>query len=213
MSSNTGKTTQNNLLIGLTGGIGSGKSTVASLFEQLGVRIIDTDAISRGLSQANGEAVPAIRDTFGAAFIDETHALDRGKMRKLVFTNPTAKKQLEDILHPLILKQARQLAATVTSAPYTLVVIPLLFEVQDYRGWLQRTLLVDCPEEIQVSRTMQRSGLDKPLAQSIIAQQIARSQRVALADDIIRNDSDLPSLSAQIGLLHSRFLSITTGSD
>lgn len=206
-------TAHRHLLIGLTGGIGSGKSTVAALFEKLGARVIDTDQISRELTRAGGEAIAAIRDTFGADYIDASGALDRGKMRERVFANPTARKQLEDILHPLIRQRAKQLAGAPTAAAYTLVVIPLLFETQGYQGWLQRTLAVDCPEEVQLARTMQRSGLDKTLVQTIMSQQIARSQRVALSDDIIRNDGDLSTLSAQVELLHSRFLKIAAGSD
>ncbi len=213
MSNDAGKNTPRHLLVGLTGGIGSGKSTVAALFEKLGARIIDTDEISRGLSQADGAAIPALRDAFGSCFIDENNALDRNKMRDLVFSNPAAKKQLEAILHPLILKRTRQLAEAATPARYTLAVIPLLFETTAYQGWLHRTLVVDCPEETQIARTLQRNGLDRALVQSIIAQQISRNQRLALADDIIRNDSDLPALSAQVKQLHSRFLTLTSGSD
>ena len=213
MSGDANKNIPGHLLVGLTGGIGSGKSTVAFLFEKLGARIIDTDEISRGLTRSGGEAIPAIRDAFGDDFINASGALDRGKMRALVFTNPTAKKQLEAILHSLILKRVRQLADATTPAPYTLIVIPLLFEAQNYQGWLHRTIVVDCPEETQIARTMHRSGLDKSLVQSIMSQQMSRSQRIALADDIILNDSDLPALSAQIGLIHSQLLAIATGSD
>ena len=201
------------LLIGLTGGIGSGKSTVATLCENLGARIIDTDQLSRDLTRSGGAAIPAIRAAFGADFIDATGALDRNRMRERVFSNPIAKQQLEALLHPLILKQARQLAEMKTLAPYTLVVVPLLFEAHGYQGWLKRVLVVDCPEEIQIARTQQRSGLDKALVQTIMSQQIARNQRIALADDIIRNDSDLASLAARVGLLHRHFLTIAQGSD
>jgi dephospho-CoA kinase len=201
------------LLIGLTGGIGSGKSTVATLFEKLGARIIDTDLISRELTQAGGAAIPAIQDTFGASFIDQTGALDRNQMRTLVFANPAAKQQLETILHPLILKRAHQLAGLATLAPYTLVVIPLLFEAQGYQNWLRRTLVVDCPEEMQIARTVQRSGLDQAMVQTIISQQITRNRRIALSDDIICNDQDLPALSARVALLHQLFLQIASGSD
>jgi dephospho-CoA kinase len=201
------------LLIGLTGGIGSGKSTVATLFEQRGARIIDTDEISRGLASTGGKAIPQILDVFGSGYIDSGGALNRGKMRELVFTNITAKIELEAILHPLILEQTKQFAAAPSKSPYSVVVIPLLFESQSYQGWLHRTLAVDCPEEIQLSRTMQRSELDKTLVQSIMAQQISRSRRLALADDIIRNDRDLPSLAAQVDSLHEQYLNILIGSN
>jgi len=201
------------LLIGLTGGIGSGKSTVANLFAQLGARIIDTDEISRGLTNAGGKAIPQILAVYGADYIDSEGALNRNKMREYVFANKAAKANLETILHPLILEQAKQLAQAPSCAPYTFLVIPLLFESQSYRSWLHRTLVVDCPEEVQISRTMQRNGLDRALVESIMAQQISRSQRLSLADDIIRNDSDLPSLFAQVDLLHERYLNKASGSD
>lgn len=201
------------LLIGLTGGIGSGKSTVAALFEKLGARIIDTDELSRSLTQSDGEAIAAIRNDFGADFIDATGALDRVKMRERVFSNPQEMNRLEAILHPSILSQTRQIYETATRAPYTLAVIPLLFEAQGYRDWLHRILVVDCSEETQVARTMQRSGLGKPEVLSIMSHQSPRSQRLELADDIIHNDSDLQSLSAQVTLLHNHYLALAAGSD
>jgi dephospho-CoA kinase len=204
---------QKHLLIGLTGGIGSGKSTAAALFVQHGARLIDTDEISHALTRPGGAAIPDIRSTFGVGFIDTQGALDREKMRELVFTKPDAKKQLESILHPLILQQVKQTSFSGTTAPYTLVAIPLLFESSRYHDWLHRIVVVDCPEEIQIERTMQRSGLDKILIQAIINQQISRNQRLALADDIILNNSDLASLSAQVDALHARFLTIAKGTD
>jgi dephospho-CoA kinase len=201
------------LLIGLTGGIGSGKSTVATLFEQLGARIIDTDELSRTLTRSGGAAIAAIRETFGTEYIDGSGALDRNKMRALIFTQPAAKQKLEAILHPLIRLASRQLAEAPTRAPYTLVVVPLLFETQGYQGWLHRTLAVDCPEETQLARTMQRSGLARADVQAIIAQQISRAERLALADDIIRNETDLPALSAQVAQLNKKYLTIAAVSD
>jgi dephospho-CoA kinase len=209
----SGNATKKHLLIGLTGGIGSGKSTVATLFEQLGARIIDTDELSRALTRSGGAAMAAIRDSFGADYIDASGALDRNKMRELIFTNPAEKNRLEAILHPLIRQQAKVLSAAATPAPYTLVVIPLLFESQGYQSWLHRTLAVDCPEETQLARTMQRSGLSQAGVQAIMSQQISRAERLALADDIIRNESDLASLSTQVAQLNKKYLTIAAGSD
>ncbi len=209
----TPDTAPKHLLIGLTGGIGSGKSTVAALFAQLGARIVDSDELSHKLTQSGGTAIAAIRDAFGPHFIDATGALDRAKMRELIFFHATEKKRLEAILHPLILAQTKQLAEASTSAPYTLVSVPLLFEAEGYRNWLGRTLIVDCPEEVQIERTMQRSGLDKSVVSAIISQQMARHERQKLADDLIHNESDLPALSKQVEVLHNRYLKLASPGD
>lgn len=201
------------LLIGLTGGIGSGKSTVSALFAEQGARIIDTDELSHSLTQTGGAAIAAIRAAFGDDYIDADGSMDRGKMRDLVFSHPREKARLEAILHPAILDLARQRAAASTSAPYTLLVIPLLFESQGYQDWLHRKLVVDCPEDAQVSRTMQRSKLDLAAVQTIMAQQMDRARRLALADDVIHNDSDLHTLKDQVTRLHRKYLTITAGSD
>jgi len=197
------------LLIGLTGGIGSGKSTVASLFEKLGARIIDTDEIARQITQPDGAAIPAIREAFGSAYIDSNGALNRQKMRELVFSDPAEITRLESILHPAIYKLSMQMAAAITPAAYTLLVVPLLFESPEYRDHLHRSLVVDCPEEMQISRTMQRSNLSQADAQSIMAQQLPRAQRTSFADDVIHNDTDIPNLTTQITQLHCKYLTIS----
>lgn len=206
-------TAQKHLLIGLTGGIGCGKSTVSALFKKFGVRIIDTDELSRELTQSGGAAIAQIRNAFGVDYIDTSGALDRARMRELIFSHPAEKQRLEAIIHPLILKQTQELAQAATSAPYTLLVIPLLFETQSYRNWLSRILVVDCPEDLQIERTMQRSGLDRRAVESIMAQQIARSERLALTDDVICNDGDLSALSNRVTRLHQQYLTLTSGSD
>ena len=202
-----------NYLVGLTGGIGSGKSTVADMFAALGARIIDTDLISHQLTQLEGAAIPAIREAFGANVINAQGALDRGKMRKMVFANPTEKRRLESILHPLIFSLTKQQAATRTNAPYTLIVIPLLFESERYSDWLQRVIAVDCPEEAQIARTMQRSNLDEPAVRAIMAQQLGRQERLALADEVILNNGSLDDLKRQVVEMHSRLSGLATESD
>lgn len=199
-------------LVGLTGGIGSGKSTVADMFAAQGVRVIDTDLISHQLTQTNGEAISAIREAFGAHFIDAKGALDRNKMREFVFGNPAEKKRLESILHPLILARTKQQAALITDAPYTLVVVPLLFESGRYAGWLDYVVAVDCPEETQIARTIQRSKLDRAGVMAIMAQQLGRSERLQQAHEIIRNDGDLNDLRNQVARLHTRLCSMATES-
>ncbi|OHC82166.1 MAG: dephospho-CoA kinase [Sideroxydans sp. RIFOXYB12_FULL_59_6] len=189
---------------GLTGGIGSGKSTVAKLFEALGARIVDTDEISHSLTAVGGLALPAIQQTFGGTYIGEDGALDRAKMRELVFSDMAAKQKLQAILHPMILEQAKSAALSPTSATYTLVVVPLLFESGRYRDWLRGVIVVDCPEEQQIARTLHRSALDETTVRSIMAQQLDRAARLQLADEIILNDSSLAQLQSQVSVLHQR---------
>ncbi len=202
-----------NYLVGLTGGIGSGKSTVADMFAALGVRVIDTDVISRQLTQAGGAAVPAIREAFGPDFVDAHGAMDRHKMRELVFRSTFEKKRLEGILHPLIFEQTQREATSLTKAPYTLIVVPLLFESGRYAGWLHRIVLVDCPEDVQIARTMQRSGLDEAAVRAIMAHQLDRSERLRLANDVIRNEGSLGALQNQVEALHRRLCAMAAESD
>lgn len=187
---------------GLTGGIGSGKSTVAELFEALGARIVDTDEISHTLTAANGLAIPAIQHSFGDAYITDDGALDRAKMRALAFSDKDAKQRLQAILHPLILEQTKSDTRSSSEAPYTLVVVPLLFESGRYRDWLDSVIVVDCPEEQQIARTLQRSALDESTVRSIMSQQMDRSGRLQLADEIILNDSSLQRLQTRVAELH-----------
>lgn len=191
---------------GLTGGIGSGKSTVATLFSELGARIVDTDLIAHQLTQTGGTALPAIRREFGDGFMTQSGAMDRAKMRQLVFSDDSAKKRLEAILHPLIREQSQLLAESKSEAPYTLVVVPLLFESGRYRDWLHQVIVVDCTEQQQIARTMQRSMLTETEVRSIMAQQISRYERLRLADAVIQNDSQLNDLRPQVEELHSRLI-------
>lgn len=200
-------------LVGLTGGIGSGKSTVANLFAAQGVRIIDTDLISHRLTQAGGAAIPLIRKAFGDHHIDAQGALNRSCMRQLVFADPAAKLKLEAILHPLILAQTRQLAAEPSAAPYTLIVVPLLFESGRYAGWMDRTIAVDCTQEAQLARTMQRSQLSEAEVRAILAQQLGRTERLGRAEEVIHNDGTLEELKAQVIGMHRRLSALATESD
>ena len=202
-----------NYLVGLTGGIGSGKSTVADMFAALGVRIIDTDLISHQLTQAGGEAITTLRITFGAHIINAQGALDRSRMREIVFSNPDDKKRLEAILHPLIFAHTKQQAASPTDAPYTLIVVPLLFESGRYADWLQSVITVDCPEESQIARTTQRSKLDEPAVRAIMAQQLSREERLALSDEVILNNAGLDDLKKQVVGIHHRLSALAAESD
>jgi dephospho-CoA kinase len=203
-----------NLCVGLTGGIGSGKSTVASLFKECGVLVIDSDIISHQLTQPGGMAIAAIRTTFGEDYIDASGALNRALMRQRIFSDHVAKVKLEAILHPLI---RTQILAQINGAnadntcvsPYLLLVIPLLFETKNYQELVQRVLVVDCAETIQVARTMQRSGLDEKTVHTIMASQILRSERLRLADDVIQNEGDLDALRQRVNQLHQFYLTIS----
>lgn len=198
--------------VGLTGGIGSGKSTVALLFAELGVPVIDTDVLSHQLTRPGGAAIPAIRALFGDEYIDATGALDRAKMRQLVFSDDTARQRLEKILHPLILAQAKSLAEA-SPAPYVLLVIPLLFETPDYQNWLDRTVAVDCIEETQLARATRRDGLNEQTVRAIISKQLARSRRLELTDDVINNNGTLSELYPQISRLHQAWVKLAARSN
>ncbi len=197
--------------IGLTGGIGSGKSTVAALFKELGAAIVDCDAISHQLTQPDGAAIPAIRAAFGDSCINANGALDRGHMRQLAFADSGTKKRLEAILHPMIREHVIAQIEVSRPAPYVLLVVPLLFETQGYRDIIQRILVVDCSPETQVMRTVQRSGLSVDEVRAIMAQQINRAERLKRADDIISNDGDLAVVHQQVEALHQRYMVFSTG--
>jgi len=200
------------LRIGLTGGIGSGKSTASALFQEQGATVIDSDVISHQLTRAGGDAMTAIRAAFGEGCVTADGALDRARMRGLVFSAPDAKQRLEAILHPLIREQMLAQAQTA-SGPYSLLVIPLLFETGNYLPLLQRILVVDCEESTQIARAMQRSGLSEQEVRAIMARQVARAERVRRADDIIRNDTGLDALRQQIAQLHQQYIALSAGSD
>jgi dephospho-CoA kinase len=195
------------LIIGLTGGIGSGKSTVANLFAKQGAAIIDTDAIAHQLTQAGGEAMNLIHAAFGPNYITVAGALDRAKMRGRIFSDADAKQQLERILHPLILKHARaQLQQQLTAYPYFIMVVPLLPESPAFRQLTQRVLVVDCDENTQVARVVARSDMSEPDVRNIIAQQTPRAERLQLADDVLHNEAGLDNLTAQVKSLHAQYL-------
>ncbi len=196
-------------LIGLTGGIGSGKSTVAILFKECGVTVVDSDEISHQLTRAGGECIAAIRAEFGDEFIDGNGALDRSKMRHLAFSDARSRKRLEAILHPTIRQKMLEQVQVNSADPYLLLVIPLLLETDNYHDLVQRILVVDCEEETQLARTMRRSGMIKQEVHAIMAGQISREDRLKCADDIIRNDADVESLRLQVKQMHRKYLDIS----
>jgi dephospho-CoA kinase len=191
--------------VGLTGGIGSGKSAAAEIFKALGATVVDTDEISRALTAPRGAALRAIREQFGPEYIAADGSLDRERMRRLVFGNPAAKQQLEAILHPMIRAESRAGVAAAT-APYVILVVPLLLETGAYSDLVQRVLVVDCSEERQIERAARRSGVSADEVRAIMATQLPRAARLARADDTLDNDGGLASLRRQVELLHASYL-------
>lgn len=196
------------LVIGLTGGVGSGKSSAAKFFAALGAKVIDTDEIAHQLTQSQGVAMTAIRREFGENFITTDGSLDRGKMRSLVFSDSSSRQKLEAILHPLIRAEAARRAelTALTAASYVVMVVPLLLEVNSYREMVQRILVVDCAEQSQIERAMARSGLSRQEVEAIMCAQISREERLRQADDVIVNDSDIARLGQQVEALHRQYL-------
>ena len=191
--------------VGLTGGIGSGKSAAAHAFEELGASVIDTDAIAHALTAPGGAAIAPIRVAFGPEYIGPEGALDRARMRELVFADAAKKSELESILHPLIRRRSEELIRAASGA-YVILMVPLLVESRDYRMRYQRVLVVDCPEEMQIVRVMGRNGIGATQVRAIIASQAPRSARLAAADDVIDNSGELAHLRRQVELLHARYL-------
>ncbi|HEY5761661.1 MAG TPA: dephospho-CoA kinase [Rhodocyclaceae bacterium] len=191
-------------VIGLTGGIGSGKSTVADLFAARGAGVVDTDRIAHALTSSCGAAMPAIREAFGAALLADDGSLDRPAMRRLVYGEPAQRQRLEAILHPLIREQARAECA-VAAGDYILLVVPLLAETGALRPLMRRVLVVDCDPAVQRERVMRRSGLAAAEADAIIAAQASREARLALADDVIVNDRARSELVPQVDRLHALY--------
>jgi len=193
------------LVVGLTGGIGSGKSAAAEEFGRLGATVVDTDAIAHELTQSGGAAIGEIRRRFGSDYVEPTGAMDRAKMRALVFRDPAAKRKLEQLLHPMIRAESeRRIAAA--SGPYVIHVVPLLVESAEYRQRVARVLVVDCPEAVQVERVRQRSSLSEEEVRRIIGAQIKSEVRLAAADDVIDNAGTLDALHKQVRELHVRYL-------
>lgn len=198
-----------NLVVGLTGGIGSGKSAVAAEFARLGATVVDTDTIAHELTGPGGAAMPEVRRQFGSAFVDAAGAMDRERMRELVFSDPTQKQRLEALLHPMIRAESARRIASATG-PYVLHVVPLLIESPGYRERVGRVLVVDCPEELQVERVRQRSGLPEGEIRRIIASQIQREKRRAAADDVIDNSGPVSAMQQQVRKLHETYLKLAS---
>jgi dephospho-CoA kinase len=192
------------LVVGLTGGIGSGKSTVAERFQALGATVVDTDEISRALTGPGGAAMERVRAQFGGKYLAADGSLDRAAMRALAFEDANARARLEAILHPAI-RAAADEALARARGPYAIIVVPLLFETRGYAGRVGRVLVVDCPEPLQVERAAARSGLAPTEVRAIMAAQWPRWRRLQMADDVVWNGGAQEALAPQCEGLHRRY--------
>ena len=191
-------------VVGLTGGIGSGKSAVSDQFAALGATVVDTDVIARELTDKGGAAVAEVERIFGKDFIADG-AMDRKRMRERVFADPAAKRALEGLLHPMIRAESAR-RSVAAPGPYVIHVVPLLIESPDYRRRVDRVLVVDCPEETQVERVRARSGLSADEVRAIMRSQASRAERLAAADDVIDNSGSRDALRKQVAALHQKYL-------
>ncbi len=196
-------------VVGLTGGIGSGKSAATACFAAYGVDVVDADVIAHELTAAGGAAMPALLAAFGAEVAAADGALDRGRMRRLVFADKRARARLEAILHPLIRGLSGE-RCRLAGSPYVILAVPLLVESGGYRERCDRIVAVDCPESLQISRVMSRNGLSAAEVRAIMLTQASRGERLAVADDVIANDGDLAHLETQVDKLHQAYLRLSS---
>ncbi|MCS6765438.1 MAG: dephospho-CoA kinase [Candidatus Protistobacter heckmanni] len=196
--------------VGLTGGIGSGKSLAADLFAELGAAIVDSDLIAHAITAPGGAAMPAIVERFGPQALTPQGAMDRAAMRRLVFSDRAALADLEAITHPLIQQASMAQAAAhlEAGAPYLIFVVPLLVESGRWKKRVDRVLVVDCPTETQIERVMHRSGLTREETLAIMAKQASREERLAQADDVVDNSASPDALALQVKELHARYLDL-----
>lgn len=194
------------LRVGLTGGIGSGKSTIASLFVMRGVPVIDTDELARALTEPGQEAFDEIVHAFGDSILDEEHRIDRNRLREHVFDSNDERRRLESILHPRIRTIVLEKLAAI-EAPYAIVVVPLLIE-SGFSDLVDRILVADTMENIQILRTASRSGLSEPEIRKIMSAQATRAQRLQQANDVIENNGDRKQLEAEVERKHQWYLSL-----
>jgi dephospho-CoA kinase len=192
--------------IALTGGVASGKSTVARLFQALGARLIDTDQVSREVVAPGAPALAQLVGIFGPRILQDDGALDRARLRDIAFSDPAARAQLEAITHPAIRARVAQLSAQV-GGPYQIIAVPLLVETGTQRNY-DRVLLVDCSPELQLQRLMVRDGLNAEQARRILEAQASRAARLAAADDVLVNESEAAALAPQVQALHLRYLQL-----
>jgi len=194
------------LIIGLTGGVGSGKSTVAKMFQELGIDIIDADVIAREVTKPKSKNLIAIQNHFGKTILNSDDSLNRAALRDEIFNHPEKKEWLENLLHPVILNEAKKNILKVSSS-YCILVVPLLFEIPNL-NLIDRILVIDASEELQIERTMKRDGCSRDLVLKMIASQTPRQTRLKDANDIILNNDYFRQLQSQVLRLHEKLLKI-----
>lgn len=193
-------------VVGLTGGIGCGKSEAARIFARLGVPVVDVDLIARQLTQPGEETLSEIIEIFGQDYLLQDGNLNRSKLRDKVFTDIAARKDLEGIIHPVIHERALTELEANKDAPYQILAISLLFENQRYKDVVTRSLVMDCSEQLQVERTMKRSGLTEEIVRGIMAAQVSRAIRLKMADDVVVNEGSIEELAQKVEDMHKKYM-------
>jgi dephospho-CoA kinase len=196
------------LIIGMTGGIGSGKSEASKIFASLNIEVIDLDKISKEITEKNQEAIQEIKNLFGQSLFNKENELDRKKLRDMIFSDKNLKIKLENILHPKILVKVKKKLSVFSDEPYVVIDIPLLFETNQYVPLISRSLVIDCELSDQIERVSKRDGMEIAMVQSIISQQVDRNTRIQRGDDVILNDGSIESLEDSIKKLHEKYLNL-----
>ena len=197
------------MIIGLTGGIGSGKSAAGIEFEKLGITVIDADEIAQKASLKNSKAYKEIVEYFGSSILDDSQNIDRRKLRNIVFNDDEQKKKLEQILHPAI-REDISFAISNSKSPYTIIMVPLIYETNSKDNY-NRILVIDCDEDIQISRAVTRDGASEEDIKKIINSQATKQERLSIADDVISNNSSIEKLSDKVLHLHKNYLELING--
>jgi dephospho-CoA kinase len=195
-------------IIGMTGGIGSGKSEALKIFESLNIKVIDLDNIAKEITDSSHQAIQEIKLVFGDAIFDKDNRLDRKKLREIIFSEKDQKINLEKILHPKILEEVMKRLNVLSNESYVVIDIPLLFETNQYTSLISRSLVIDCKVDDQIERVKKRDGIDTSVIQSIIEQQVGRNYRIERADDLVVNDGSIEKLEESIKALHKKYLNL-----
>ena len=195
-------------IIGMTGGIGSGKSEALKIFESLNIKVIDLDNIAKEITDTSHQAIQEIKLVFGDAIFDKKNRLDRKKLREIIFSEKDQKINLEKILHPKILEEVMKRLNVLSNESYVVIDIPLLFETNQYTSLISRSLVIDCKVNDQIERVKKRDGIDTSVIQSIIEQQVGRNYRIERADDVVVNDGSIEKLEESIKALHKKYLNL-----